>query len=451
MYVSYDYYIITGMASGGSDLVQDTLSCGICLERFDCSNHLPKILPCQHTFCTSCIDSLMDKSLYVGAFNCPVCRGEVTGSNEVHTNLAVKDIVEAVITKEKAKLFCPKHPAKECQLVCTDCCQPLCAVCVQGVIKGEHKEHSIDDVDDAKVKIKDRLTMAVKTKCAILENATLAKMEKLNIELTQQEKELNAIVYMITKALNKWKKTQLQKAQQATDKELENNKAQQELWKEKLGMSDLQTMMSHLIAASEEAESEESLATDVSLPKINLDELQNKLDSLCNTIQKLITSNATLPSPSPPVTPSSPKVSGENHISWDFIIHLCSCSVPLKDPSKRPYIPQCVKNVANMYNHNRNSQFLRVVHDKRNEQDRLLCKTDDFIFGFDCSENKRNTVNGLWDSRVIQYVEHLDKAKNILHDPKYTTKIRNAFERWQTITLHNLRNGIPELWWEIQK
>ena len=47
-------------------------------------------------------------------------------------------------------------------------------------------------------------------------------------------------------------------------------------------------------------------------------------------------------------------------------------------------------------------------------------------------------------------ISSLDKAKNVLHDFKYTTTIRNAFERWQTITLHNLRNGIPELWWEIQ-
>ena len=294
--------MFTEMASSESCQVQDSLSCDVCFEEYDSTAHLPKTLPCQHTFCDSCIKSLLFEGY--GGFECPVCRGKVTEYDEVHTNFAVKDIVEAVIAKERAKLFCPKHPAKECQLVCTDCCQLLCAVCM---IKAEHVGHTVDDVDDAKGKMKKRLTTAIEKKIVVLEKTAR------KVKLTHCEEELDAIVYMIIEALNEWKKIQLHTAQQTIDKELESRKAQQALWKEKVNMSDLQS----ILTACKEAEAEESLATVMSLPKIDLNVMQSKLSSLCDTIQKMIDDNKLSPSPSSwSLTPS--------HTSWDFIVHLCS-------------------------------------------------------------------------------------------------------------------------------
>ena len=274
------------MASRGSDPLQDSLSCDVCYERYNSANRQPKILRCQHTFCNSCISVLMDKSTYVDLFYCPVCRDEVY-SDEVCANLAVRDIVEAVLAKEKAKLFCPTHPSKECQLACVDCCQLLCAVCM---IKGEHVGHTIDDMDDAEVKMKKRLTTAVKTKISNLKGATTSTIGKLTKNFTQQEQELNTIVLMITEYLNEWKKTQLQAAQKAIDKEQETRQAQQAHWKEKLQVSDLQSM-----TAYKETEAEDCTATDVSLPKVNLDKVRSKLNSLCDTLQTVIKDNAIFP------------------------------------------------------------------------------------------------------------------------------------------------------------
>ena len=233
--LSFDGYL-QKMASSGTYQVHDSLSCGVCFERFNSSSHLPKILPCQHTFCKSCTDNLLHKGK--GFFECPVCRSKAR-SDEVRTNLVVIDIVGAVIINEKAKLYCRKHPAKECQqLVCIDCCQPLCAECVQGMLNGEHKGHTINDRDDAMIKIKTRLTTAVEAKIAHLEKETAAKIDKL----AQYEQELNIVAYMITEALNEWKKTQLQTAQQVLNEELETSKAQQASWREKLQVSDLHSM-----------------------------------------------------------------------------------------------------------------------------------------------------------------------------------------------------------------
>ena len=431
------------MASSGSDQIQDSLSCGVCFERFNSSNHLPKFLPCQHTLCTSCIDNLIGNSLTLDGFDCPVCRCKVT-SDEIRTNLGVRDITEAVLAKEKAKLFCPTHPAKECQLVCVECCQLLCAVCM---IKAEHVGHTIDDMDDAKVKMKKRLTSAIETIIANLEKATAAKIDKL----THYEQELNAIVFMINESLNEWKKTQLQTAQQAIEKDMENDKARQEFWKEKLQVPDLQSMMTGYKLAVAEGNS----ATDVLLPdasrNINLDEMRSKLNSLCDTVQTLITSNAALSSSSPPLTPSSPKDTDVNNISWDFITHLCCFVAPQQDPSSYPYIPQCVQRVANMYDRNRNRQFLRVVHYKGKNKDSLLCRTDDFLCEYDCREKKHeHFVNGLWDISVDEEIGFTEKWRDVLHDPEYAAKIKNALDHWK-FTLPEMRNGIPELWWEIQE
>ena len=416
------------MASGVSYQVHDRLSCTVCFERYDSSTHLPRILPCQHTFCSSCIASLL--SLCDRFFECPVCRSHVS-SDDVHTNLAVADIAEAVVSGEKAKLFCPSHTSKECQLVCVDCYKLLCAVCV---VKGEHAGHTVDDVDDAMVAMKKRLADAVEMKIRNLDKVTTDK-------LAHYEQELNTIVYMFTEALNNWKKTQLQIAYQAMGKEIETSKAQQALWKQKLQISDLQSMMT----ACKEAEAKENttISTDVSLLNINLEELQCKLNSLCDNIQTLIKNNGATQSSSR--TPLKREKTSGSHISWDFIVHLCNSALPQNDPRTCPYIPECVQRVANMYDFKRNTRFLRVVRGEHELHDRLLCKTDDFVFYYHCSENKKHGVNGLWDPRVSPDVEFLEKGTDLLHDPKYITQIRDALERWQKRTLYNMRNGVIKL------
>ena len=424
------------MASSGFCQVQDSLSCGVCFERYDGSTHLPKILPCQHTLCCSCIDSLIDADFLLNEFECPLCRCQVT-SDDVHTNLAVKDIVEAIAIEENAKLFCPKHPAKECQLVCTDCYQPLCTICVQGLTKGEHKGHNIDDVDGAKVAMKKSLTSTVEKKIEDIKKATATKKDKL----AHYEKEVQTVICIIIEVLNEW-----QKLQTVINKELETSKAEQESWARKLEISDLKSMMT----ACKEAKAEGGSTLDISLPRVNLDELQNKVDLLNIRVQALNKDNNHLHQlSSPPLTPTSN--TDENHTSWDFILHLCNSAVPQEDPSKRPYIPPCVQRVANMYNRNRNMQFLRVVHDKRKGHDTLICRTDDFIYKYDCSESREHIVDGVWNPRMSLEVGFLEKWKDVLHDPEYAIKIINALETWKGSLHHHMRNGRPEILWEFNE
>ena len=73
----YMYVCLQKMAaaSSGSSQMEDSLSCGICLEKYDTSDHLPKALPCLHTFCSSCMDTLIAAAN--NYIECPMCRRKV--------------------------------------------------------------------------------------------------------------------------------------------------------------------------------------------------------------------------------------------------------------------------------------------------------------------------------------------------------------------------------------
>ena len=82
----------------------------------------------------------------------------------------------------------------------------------------------------------------------------------------------------------------------------------------------------------------------------------------------------------------------------------------------------------------------------------LLCRTDDFLCEYDCHKNKQeHFVNGLWNPEVDQEIGFIEKWQDVLHDPEYATKIKDALDYWKRIALPSMWNGIPKLWWETQE
>ena len=75
-------------------------------------------------------------------------------------------------------------------------------------------------------------------------------------------------------------------------------------------------------------------------------------------------------------------------------------------------------------------QFLRVVHDKRKGKDKLICRTDDFVFRYDCSGKEKHSVGGVWEPLESQALEFLEKWQDVLHHPEYATNITNALNLW---------------------
>ncbi|XP_068696606.1 tripartite motif-containing protein 2-like isoform X1 [Montipora foliosa] len=107
----------------------ESLECSICREKFDDQQHCPRLLPgCGHSFCTSCLQSLLKKN----AINCPTCRSTVfvpTGVASLPKNFALLDILLTLPHKENDDLhlcqICDneKHPATSC---CLDCKEYMC-------------------------------------------------------------------------------------------------------------------------------------------------------------------------------------------------------------------------------------------------------------------------------------------------------------------------------------
>ncbi|EFX78861.1 hypothetical protein DAPPUDRAFT_320138 [Daphnia pulex] len=67
---------------GGAELYQDEfLCCSICFHKYDLQLMRPKVLPCSHTFCFTCL-----KALHSGnTLKCPVCRREAVEITDVLT------------------------------------------------------------------------------------------------------------------------------------------------------------------------------------------------------------------------------------------------------------------------------------------------------------------------------------------------------------------------------
>ena len=70
----------------------DRTSCSICMEQYCSNKHVPKILPCTHTFCLCCLTSM---STMEGVSSCPVCQKQsATPPHNLVTNRIVLEIVE---------------------------------------------------------------------------------------------------------------------------------------------------------------------------------------------------------------------------------------------------------------------------------------------------------------------------------------------------------------------
>ena len=86
------------------------------------------------------------------------------------------------------------HRGKECSMVCTDCCVPLCGVCVKGLRKGVHKEHEIDEIEDARIDMKNHLFAALETKIRALENSLALEVDRLMQESKNHAKDVDVVV-----------------------------------------------------------------------------------------------------------------------------------------------------------------------------------------------------------------------------------------------------------------
>jgi hypothetical protein len=122
-----------------SKLLQELLECPICMNLYE----NPHVLPCQHTFCKSCLVSLQSNrtnSVLNSSIDCPICREShklPKGVDGLTANYTMKRLIELesmIREKEKEKPNQEKAKCFICQKYahlskCVDCSYMLCKDC----------------------------------------------------------------------------------------------------------------------------------------------------------------------------------------------------------------------------------------------------------------------------------------------------------------------------------
>ena len=193
------------MAEGWSDEINENIICELCSETY----RQPKLLPCFHTFCLSCLDTYVKETgKDDGAFECPLCKTKIDipedGVNDLQSNIYLPgsekyfmygnevrhccDLCGPNVTatnhcticeenycercsemhlKQRAtrthalmplsdstsgpkiplkkRHFCRKHPNDELRVVCKDCNDELLCIICKLTDHEKHKSREIED------------------------------------------------------------------------------------------------------------------------------------------------------------------------------------------------------------------------------------------------------------------------------------------------------------------
>ena len=133
----------------------DELTCSICLEVFID----PRILPCAHSFCFSCLEGWTSDSHE--EITCPLCKHgspvPTGGLKQLKSNFFVADLVKRMTKKcedlKKTTGLCFKHPKQVCHMYCRDCELAACSKC----LSMNHKRHHLVDLTEEIQERKDQL------------------------------------------------------------------------------------------------------------------------------------------------------------------------------------------------------------------------------------------------------------------------------------------------------
>src|SRR5277367_3174811 len=121
-----------------SEWLDELTECSICKQTFTD----PKILPCVHTFCLTCLQTYGNDNIPGDQLACPLCRTNFTvpsaGFEGLPNNYFVNKflIINRMSLEEpKQVMFCPLCPEDKglvATLFCLECQEHLCENCGHG-------------------------------------------------------------------------------------------------------------------------------------------------------------------------------------------------------------------------------------------------------------------------------------------------------------------------------
>ena len=113
------------------DVKEEFLICGICTREYDEDSHVPRILPCLHSFCQTCLRKIVKYN----TIECPLCKQEHTvpteGVNGFAKDTTRRNLIDFInVRRRSSEILCKDCPedqtakdfCKECYIfMCSDC------------------------------------------------------------------------------------------------------------------------------------------------------------------------------------------------------------------------------------------------------------------------------------------------------------------------------------------
>lgn len=152
-----DYVKINSSVSFSADKLREKfLQCNVCYEEYDEDEKHPRLLPCLHTYCFKCLQTMIEKNAVV----CPTCRvSHRVGGEDVslafpkdNTRRDLMDFVR--VQRAPTALICnvctDKKPAVQ---RCIECAEFLCEDCTEAHKRTSvTKDHSLPSINELKQK-----------------------------------------------------------------------------------------------------------------------------------------------------------------------------------------------------------------------------------------------------------------------------------------------------------
>ena len=100
---------------------------------YDAQEHSPKLLPCSHTVCRSCLERIVDASRDRSQIRCPICRGSIPlpagGVGSFPPSFLVNQLLDLMARQRRDVIpKCTLHAQQEL-MFCETCDEVFCIDC----------------------------------------------------------------------------------------------------------------------------------------------------------------------------------------------------------------------------------------------------------------------------------------------------------------------------------
>ncbi|XP_038817916.1 tripartite motif-containing protein 59 [Salvelinus namaycush] len=187
------------------DNLEEDLTCSVCYSLFAD----PRVLPCSHTFCKSCLDNVLQVSAVYSIWRplrlplkCPNCRSVVelppTGVDALPINVSLRAIIEKFQKDSQPQPpSCPEHHRQPLNIYCVQDRQLICGFCLT---VGQHQGHPIDDLQAAFIRERQAPTHLL----GRLSDHRWAKVRELGEQLEQEKASCEGLVRQDRQAVEQY-------------------------------------------------------------------------------------------------------------------------------------------------------------------------------------------------------------------------------------------------------